>query len=242
MNILSFRMGYPNTPSVFQDFMHEVLWEFLHHFVLVYTDDILIYSRSEAKHHQHVVEVLQKLREYQLYLKADKCMFHQTSVQFLGYNISKKGNQMDEGKVDAIHNWPTPATIKELQRFLGSKFYRKFIQNYSSITSSLTNLLKNKPKTLSLFLSTREALQHLRSIHQCTITHSSRSQKTIHCGVRPYYLSSREHHQDSIYAHSFHVSSTRRNRIMTSATMNFWLSSWRWKNGDTGWKEHNIIF
>ncbi|KAK3505614.1 hypothetical protein QTP70_004681, partial [Hemibagrus guttatus] len=141
--------GLANAPSVFQDFIHEVLREFLHRCVLVYIDDILIYSRSLAEHRQHVAEVLGRLREFQLFLKAEKCSFHQPSVQFLGYNISNNGIQMDEGKVTAVRDWPAPATVKELQRFLGfANFYRRFISNYSSIADPLTNLLRNKPKSL----------------------------------------------------------------------------------------------
>ncbi|KAK3569717.1 hypothetical protein QTP86_003565 [Hemibagrus guttatus] len=141
--------GLANAPSVFQDFIHEVLREFLHRCVLVYIDDILIYSRSLAEHRQHVVEVLGCLREFQLFLKAEKCSFHQPSVQFLGYNISSSGIQIDEGKITAVRDWPAPATVKELQRFLGfANFYRRFISNYSSIADLLTNLLRNKPKSL----------------------------------------------------------------------------------------------
>lgn len=73
--------------------------------------------------------------------------------QFLGYNISNKGINVEERKVDAIRNWPTPTTVKELQRFLGfANFYKRFIQNYSSITSSLTSLLKNKPKNFVMVI------------------------------------------------------------------------------------------
>ncbi|KAK3562654.1 hypothetical protein QTP86_003394 [Hemibagrus guttatus] len=108
--------GLTNTPSVFQDFIHEVLREFLHRFVLVYIDDILIYSRNLAEHHHQVAEVLKCLREFQLFLKAEKCSFHQPSVQFLGYNIDSSGIRMDEEKVAAIRNWPTPTTMKELRQ------------------------------------------------------------------------------------------------------------------------------
>ncbi len=87
--------GLANAPSVFQDFMHEVLREFLHQFVLVYIDDILIYSRSEAEHRQHVAEVLQRLRKNNLFLKAEKCSFHQSSVKFLVYHIDQEGIKMD---------------------------------------------------------------------------------------------------------------------------------------------------
>ncbi|KAK3520974.1 hypothetical protein QTP86_001847 [Hemibagrus guttatus] len=90
--------GLVNAPSVFQYFMHEVLREFLHKSVLVYIDDILIYSRSMANHRRHVAEVLQRLRDYRLFLKAKKCVFHQSTVQFLGYIINRSGVRMDERK------------------------------------------------------------------------------------------------------------------------------------------------
>ncbi len=155
--------GLVNAPSVFQDFMHEVLREYLHRFVLVYIDDILIYSRSLAEHRHHVAKVLQHLRQYQLFLKAEKCSFHQSSVQFLGYHIDSGGIRMDEGKVEAIKTWPKPSTIKELQQFLGfSNFYRWFIQNYSTLTSPLTNLLHNKPESLSWSPAAEEAFEKLK--------------------------------------------------------------------------------
>ncbi|KAK3548493.1 hypothetical protein QTP70_013327 [Hemibagrus guttatus] len=117
--------GLANAPSVFQDFIHEVFREFLHRFVLVYIDDILIYSRNLAEHRQHV-------------------------AKFLGYKINSSGIKMDERKVTAVRDWPAPTTVKELQRFLGfANFYRRFIQNYSSIAHPLTSLLRNKPKSLA---------------------------------------------------------------------------------------------
>ncbi len=143
--------------------MHEVLREYLHRFVLFYIDDILIYSRSLAEHRHHVAEVLQRLREFHLFLKAEKISFHQPSVQFLAYNIDSGGIQMDEGKVEAITTWTVPSNIKELQRFLGfSNFYRRFTQNYSVITSPLTSLLRNKPKSLSWTPAATEAFEKLK--------------------------------------------------------------------------------
>ncbi len=153
-----------NAPSVFQDFMHEVLREFLHQSILVYIDDILIYYWSMVEHCHHVAEVLRRLREFNLFLKAEKCSFHQPSVQFLGYIIDNGGIRMDEGKVSAIKNWPVPTTIKEIQRFLGfSNFYRRFIHNYRTISNPLTNLLKDKPKSLSWSPAADEAFSSLRS-------------------------------------------------------------------------------
>ncbi|KAL0177702.1 hypothetical protein M9458_026596, partial [Cirrhinus mrigala] len=155
--------GLVNAPSVFQNFIHEVLREFLHRFVIVYIDDILIYSRSEAEHRHHVAEVLQKLREHQLYLKAEKCSFHQPSIHFLGYIIDRHGVRMDEGKVEAVISWPEPKTIKELQRFLGfANFYRRFIKGYSQISSSITNLLKGHPKTLTWTPDASKAFKNLK--------------------------------------------------------------------------------
>ncbi|ROL42288.1 Transposon Tf2-6 polyprotein [Anabarilius grahami] len=156
--------GLVNAPSVFQDFIHEVLREFLPRFVLVYIDDILIYSRSLAEHRHHVAEVLQCLRQFHLFLKAEKFSFHQPSVHFLGYIIDHSGIRMDEGKVEAIKSWPTPSTIKELQRFLGfANFYRRFIKNYSSIVHPLTNLLRNQPKSLSWDQTATNAFEALKN-------------------------------------------------------------------------------
>ncbi|KAK3516402.1 hypothetical protein QTP70_010488 [Hemibagrus guttatus] len=156
--------GLVNAPSVFQDFMHEVLREFLHKSVLVYIDDILIYSRSMADHRQHIVAFLQRLRDYQLFLKAEKCTFHQPSVQFLGYNIDRSGIRMDERKVTAVKDWPIPTSVKELQRFLGfANFCRQFIQGFSSITSLLTSLLRNKPKSLSWTPAATQAFDTLKT-------------------------------------------------------------------------------
>lgn len=153
--------GLVNAPSVFQDFMNEVLRDFLNWFVIVYIDNILIFSRSQA---EHVSEVLQWLCEHSLYLKAEKCSFHQSSIHFLGYNVNEQGVKMDEGKVSAVTFWPTPTTVKELQRFLGfANFYRRFIQNYSLLTSPLTSLLKGKPKSLAWNPEADKALQTLKT-------------------------------------------------------------------------------
>ncbi|KAL0168185.1 hypothetical protein M9458_036407, partial [Cirrhinus mrigala] len=151
------------SPSVFQTFMNEVFREFLHQFVVVYID-ILIYSRNQAEHRQHVLQVLQKLRQHSLFLKLGKCEFHQPTVQFLSYNISAEGVQMDQGKVDGILKWPMPTSVKELQRFLGfTNFYRRFIMDYSTITAPLTSLLRGKPKHLLWNPAAHEAFEQLKT-------------------------------------------------------------------------------
>ncbi|KAL0149296.1 hypothetical protein M9458_055334 [Cirrhinus mrigala] len=154
----------PISPSVFQTFMNEVFWECVHRFVVVYIDDILIYSRNQAEHRQHVQQVLQKLLQHSLFLKLEKCEFHQSTVQFLGYIISAEGVQMDQGKVNAIQKWPLPNRVKELQCFLGfTNFYRQFIMDYSTITAPLTSLLRGKPKQLIWNPAAHEAFQRLKT-------------------------------------------------------------------------------
>ncbi|KAL0151330.1 hypothetical protein M9458_053324 [Cirrhinus mrigala] len=132
--------GLANSPSVFLNFMNEIFRNFLHHFVIVYIDDILIYSCDLQEHRKHVRQVLQRLREHQLFLKLEKCEFHQSSVSFLGYVISGDGVRMEQNKVS---QWTEPLTIKDLQRFLGfANFYCRFVKNFSILTTPLTALLK----------------------------------------------------------------------------------------------------
>uniref|UniRef100_A0AAQ4PQG4 Gypsy retrotransposon integrase-like protein 1 n=1 Tax=Gasterosteus aculeatus aculeatus TaxID=481459 RepID=A0AAQ4PQG4_GASAC len=141
--------GLANAPSVFQAFVNEVLREYIGKCVIVYIDDILVYSTDLEKHVAHVRQVLEKLLENHLYVKLEKCEFHKTQVQFLGYVISSQGVQMDKDKIKAVVDWPGPQTVKELQRFLGfANFYRRFIRNFSSVAAPLTSLLKGSPKKL----------------------------------------------------------------------------------------------
>ncbi|KAI2650571.1 Transposon Tf2-9 polyprotein [Labeo rohita] len=124
--------GLANSPSVFQSFINDVFRDMLDRWVIVYIDDILIYSSSLQEHILHVRAVLQRLIKHQLYAKAEKCEFHQMSISFLGYIISHEGVSMDEAKVRAVTEWPQPRTLKELQRFLGfANFYQHFIRGFN---------------------------------------------------------------------------------------------------------------
>lgn len=137
--------GLTNAPAVFQALINDVLRDMLNKFVFVYLDDILIFSQNLQEHVHHVQTVLQRLLENSLFVKAEKCEFHRPSVSFLGHIISHKHIQMDPSKVAAVTNWPTPATRKELQRFLGfANFYRRFIRGYSTIAAPLTALTSSK--------------------------------------------------------------------------------------------------
>ncbi|KAJ8381441.1 hypothetical protein SKAU_G00022190 [Synaphobranchus kaupii] len=109
--------------------------------VYVYIDDILIFSNSPQEHVLHVREVLQRLLENQLFVKAEKCSFHVSSVPFLGFIIEEDSIRVDPAKVKAVTEWPQPSSRKHLQQFLGfANFYRRFIRNYSVVAAPLTKL------------------------------------------------------------------------------------------------------
>lgn len=137
--------GLVNAPAVFQALVNDVLRDMLNLFVFVYLDDILIFSPNLQVHVQHVRQVLQRLLENRLFLKAQKCSFHALSVTFLGSVISAQGISMDPIKVRAVTDWPQPESRVALQRFLGfANFYRRFIQNFSQIAAPLSALTSVK--------------------------------------------------------------------------------------------------
>lgn len=109
--------GLANAPAIFQSFITEISRDLLNQCVIAYIDGILIYSRTKAQHVQHVKMILSRLRDNQLYVKAEKCEFHVSSTEFLGYCISHQGVTMDQTKVAAVTHWPH--SVKELQRLLG---------------------------------------------------------------------------------------------------------------------------
>ena len=133
--------GLTNAPAVFQALVNDVLRDFLDRFVFVYLDDILIFSSDLAEHQLHVRQVLQRLLENKLFVKAEKCEFHVSSVGFLGYIIESGQVKTDPDKIKAVAEWPEPTSRKLLQRFLGfANFYRRFIRDYSRIAAPLTKL------------------------------------------------------------------------------------------------------
>ncbi|KFY82311.1 hypothetical protein V498_08625, partial [Pseudogymnoascus sp. VKM F-4517 (FW-2822)] len=135
--------GLTNAPASMQRLMNDALHEYLDIFTIVYLDDILVYSASKDEHVQHVKCVLKKLKEYNLLLKLEKCEFHKNQVEFLGYIIGTHSIKMDQAKVKAVLEWPTPTTVKEVQAFLGfANFYRRFIAGYSKVAQPLTELTR----------------------------------------------------------------------------------------------------
>jgi len=139
--------GLTNAPTVFQHLMNDIFWEYMDECVVVYLDDILIFSKNQEDHDKHVRLVLATLREHGLYAKLEKCEFDKSSVAFLGYVISLDGIFMDKSKVETIQCWATPSSVKDVQCFLGfANFYHRFIKGYSKITPPLIALTcKDKP-------------------------------------------------------------------------------------------------
>lgn len=133
--------GLKNAPAVFQRFMNHVLRELIDVCVVVYLDDILIYSKNREEHTQHVQKVLKILQDNDLFLKLSKCSFYVTSVTYIGIVITPQGVSMEKEKVKAVTEWKEPRKIKELQAFLGfANFYRRWIKDFSSLAKPLTTL------------------------------------------------------------------------------------------------------
>ena len=143
--VMSF--GLTNAPAVFMDLMNRVCKPYLDKFVIVFIDDILIYSRTKEEHGQHLQIILELLRKEKLYAKFSKCEFWIREVQFLGHVVSNEGIHVDPSKVEAIRNWEAPKTPTEVRQFLGlAGYYRRFIENFSKIAKPLTTLTQKDTK------------------------------------------------------------------------------------------------
>ncbi|MBW0569337.1 hypothetical protein O181_109052, partial [Austropuccinia psidii MF-1] len=159
--------GLTNSPASFQNLVNDIFADSLDVFVVVYLDDIMIFSSSDEEHVKHVASVLQRLRDNNLFAKASKCIFHASSVEYLGYVVSSDGLKMDSSKVQQILNWPQPKNIKALQSFLGfANFYHCFIKNYSKKITALTSLLKKD----SPFIFNEEALSQFQVLKEAFTT------------------------------------------------------------------------
>ncbi|WVZ76600.1 LOW QUALITY PROTEIN: hypothetical protein U9M48_024565 [Paspalum notatum var. saurae] len=139
--IMSF--GLTNAPAYFMQLMNLVFMVYLDKFVVVFIDDILIYSKTEAEYEEHLSLVFQRLREHKLYAKFNKCEFWIDEVRFLGHVVSKGGIAVDPSKVSTVTNWKVPEIPKEVRGFLGlAGYYRRFIENFSKIAKPMTFLLE----------------------------------------------------------------------------------------------------
>ena len=143
--VMSF--GLTNAPVHFTYLMNSVFMPELDKFVVVFIDDILIYSKNEEKHAQHLRIVLTRLREHQLYAKFSKCVFWMEEIQFLGHVLSSNGIVVDPSKVKDILEWKPPTTVHQVRSFLGlAGYYHRFIPDFSKLVKPITSLLKNDTK------------------------------------------------------------------------------------------------
>jgi hypothetical protein len=139
--VMSF--GLTNAPTYFMNLMNKVFMEYLDRFVVVFIDNILIYSNSDSDHEEHLRLVLQKLRDNQLYAKYSKCEFWIDEVPFLGHIISNGGISVDPAKVKEIVEWSIPSTVTEIRSFLGvAGYYQRFIEGFSKIAKPMTSPLE----------------------------------------------------------------------------------------------------
>lgn len=135
--------GLTNAPATFQRLMNDIFRPFLDDFVIVYLDDILVYSRTKEEHAEHLRAVLTKLREHKLYAKLSKCTFFTQALDYLGHRITSDGIRVDDSKVKAVVSWPQPTNITELRGFLGlANFYRKFVAGFAHRAAPLTDRLR----------------------------------------------------------------------------------------------------
>ena len=137
--------GLCNAPSTFQSYINNSLREYLDYFVTAYLDDVLVFSETETEHIEQVLKVLRRLKERGLQLDIDKCEFSVSEVKYLGMFVGVNGVRMDPEKVTAILEWKTPASVKEVQSFLGfANFYRRFIERFSEKVKCLTELTRGE--------------------------------------------------------------------------------------------------
>ena len=130
--------GLTNAPAYFMNMMNKVFMEFLDNFVVVFIDDIPVYSKNEEEHKEHLCLVLGKLREHQLCAKFSKCEFWLKEVGFLGHVISGEGIAEDPTKVVSVTKWEAPTSVGEIRSFLGlAGYYRRFIENFSRIAKPI---------------------------------------------------------------------------------------------------------
>lgn len=156
--------GLCNAPATFQALMNDVLRPFLRRFVLVFFDDILIYSRTWADHLRHIRAVFDVLQQHRLFLKHAKCAFAASSVAYLGHVVSAAGVAMDPTKVQAVRDWPQLRSARAVRGFLGlAGYYRKFVHNYGTIAAPLTALLRKEgfswsPEAAAAFAALKDAV------------------------------------------------------------------------------------
>jgi hypothetical protein len=170
--------GLTNAPAYFMNMMNKVFMDELDKCVVVFIDDILVYSQSAEEHEEHLRIVLGKLRQHQLYAKFSKCEFWMEEVAFLGHVLSAKGVAVDPSKIETVSKWQSPKSVTEIRSFLSlAGYYRRFIENFSKISKPMTELLKsNMPYVWSdkCEASFQELKTHLTTTSVLTLPDASK--------------------------------------------------------------------
>lgn len=158
--------GLTNAPATFQRLMNEIFHDFIREgFVVVYLDDVLIFSKNTAEHYEHLRRVFVRLQETGLFAKLAKCEFLKPELRYLGHVIGREGLKVDPQKITVVQEWPTPQNVTDVRRFLGlANYFRKFVRNYSDLAAPLTQLSSSKrewewgKEQEHAFLALKEAL------------------------------------------------------------------------------------
>ena len=134
--------GLTNALATFMNLMHTIFQELLDDFVIIFLDDILVYSRDVETHVTHVQQTLEILRQNRLYAKVSKCAFFQSSIEYVGHIVSAEGLSVDPAKVQAMQDWKILTTVTEVRSFLGlAGYYHRFIPQFAKIAAPLINLM-----------------------------------------------------------------------------------------------------
>eukprot|EP00253_Pinus_taeda_P016981 PITA_16981 len=156
--------GLTNAPATFMCLMNNIFHQYLDRFVLIFIDDILVYSCTIEEHQEHLRKVLQTLREHQLYAKLSKCDFFKEEVQYLGHVITKEGIVVDPEKIKAIMDWPVPKDVADVRSFMGlAGYYRRFVEGFSRVAFPITSLQK-KRKTFHWTPNCQKSFEQLKHL------------------------------------------------------------------------------
>lgn len=164
--------GLTSTSSTFQATMNHLFQELLRKYVIVFSDDILIYSKTREGHVQHLGAVLELLQKNSFYIRLSKCEFGVASLVYLGHTILGEGVQPDQEKIEAVKAWPQPKSVKQVQAFLGlTGYYRRFIEKYSQLVAPLTafNMLKEKLTTTPVLIYPNFSLPFVIETDACDV-------------------------------------------------------------------------
>lgn len=139
--------GLCNAPATFQTVMNNILAPYVDKFALVYLDDIIIFSKTEKEHYEHIGKIMEVLSSNKLVVSEKKCKWFKLSLLFLGHIVDGEGIRTNEEKVEKIRNWPTPENITHVRGFLNlCTYYKRFIHGFSSIATPLYKLTQGSPK------------------------------------------------------------------------------------------------